>query len=161
MALLPPTTLPALRLPAARVPLISFSGEVPISTSPAPASSEAAPQTTALSLQTLLVQTLPHLLVAPCPHPPRIVRWDTLRPPNNNSESSELDTALFNEKLEIIRSDLVAGLPAASQAPDPLTAVSQLCLHIAADRLGTKKCRLQDRVPWWNRGLTRLLCRLR
>jgi len=96
-------------------------------------------------------------LVAPCPHPPRIVKWDSLRPPNTNSDSSDLDFALFNEKLDTIRSDILDGLPAASCASDPLTAVSQLCLHVAADRLGTKECRLQDRVPWWNRGLTRIL----
>lgn len=42
------------------------------------------------------------------------------------------------------------------QSRDPLSAMTDSLLEVAAQHLGTKEYRTKHRTPWWNKGLTRL-----
>lgn len=49
----------------------------------------------------------------------------------------------------------------ACKAPDPITAMGKALVQVAVNQLGARKWRRQHRLPWWNKGLTKLHRKLR
>jgi hypothetical protein len=89
-------------------------------------------------------------LIAPCT-PPSMIFWDDL---------PDLPYDLLSSTEKEQHRDFVAEcqrvLTEACTGDDPLSAMTDGLLSVAAQFLGTKEYRTKKRTPWWNKGLSRL-----
>ena len=94
-------------------------------------------------------------LVAPCT-PPSMIMWDQCPdvPYGLLSEANKVRYGPFCDAC-------VEVLAESCQADDPLSAMTDGLLSVAAMYLGTKEYRTKTRTPWWNKGLSRLHKRVR
>lgn len=93
--------------------------------------------------------------VLPPDHPPApLPDWNRLPLLSLKSQAAEEARAAFV-------ADARRALSISCRAADPVTAMSHSLVEVAVRHFGSKQWRRQHRLPWWNRGLTRLNRKLR
>lgn len=90
-------------------------------------------------------------LVTPA-EPPILIKWDLCPPMPFDSLSDE-----EQEKWRPFVNECDAVLKTAcDHHSDPLTAMTEALMEVAARHLGTKEYHIKSRVPWWNHHLAKL-----